>query len=94
LTRAASVLLGIALHADKPEGSTPMDATGAKFITDDVAAVSNWLAANGWTVITSEIGHLPETLAELTEEQQAEVGEFLNALHEHDDAHRVWAAVK
>jgi YebC/PmpR family DNA-binding regulatory protein len=74
----------------------PQGATGAKFITDraDVAAVSKWLAANGWTVITSEIGYLPKSVVELTEEQQAEVGEFLNALDEHDDVHRVWAAVK
>jgi YebC/PmpR family DNA-binding regulatory protein len=74
----------------------PADATGAKFICErtDVAAVSKWLAANGWTVITSEIGYLPKAFTELTEEQQAEVGEFLQALDEHDDVHRVWAAVK
>ena len=74
----------------------PGGATGATFICErtDVATVSKWLAANGWTVITSEIGYLPKTLTELTEEQQAEVGEFLQALDEHDDVHRVWAAVK
>jgi YebC/PmpR family DNA-binding regulatory protein len=72
----------------------PQGATGAKFICDraDVATVSKWLAANGWTVITSEIGYLPKSFTELTEEQQAEVGEFLQALDEHDDVHRVWAA--
>ena len=31
---------------------------------------------------------------ELTEAQQQEVGEFLQELDEHDDVHRVWAAVK
>jgi YebC/PmpR family DNA-binding regulatory protein len=74
----------------------PADATGAKFICDrtDVAAVSKWLTANGWTVITSEIGYLPKAFTDLTEDQQAEVGEFLHALDEHDDVHRVWAAVK
>lgn len=74
----------------------PKDAVGAKFICDrnDVATVSKWLAANGWTVITSEIGFVPKVLSELTEVQGEEVGEFLHALDEHDDVHRVWAAVK
>ena len=74
----------------------PAGALGAKFICErtDVATVSKWLSANGWTVITSEIGYVPNTLSELTEEQQQEVGEFLHALDEHDDVHRVWAAVK
>jgi transcriptional/translational regulatory protein YebC/TACO1 len=30
----------------------------------------------------------------LTEAQRAEVGEFLQALDDHDDVHRVWAALK
>jgi transcriptional/translational regulatory protein YebC/TACO1 len=74
----------------------PKDATGAKFICErtEVATVSQWLSANGWTIITSEIGYVPSTLSELTEQQQEEVGDFLHALDEHDDVHRVWAAVK
>ena len=59
-----------------------------------MAAVSKWLAANGWTVVTSEIGFVPKQFPELTEAQQTEVGEFLHELDEHDDVHRVWAAVK
>jgi hypothetical protein len=38
----------------------------------DVATVSKWLSANGWTVITSEIGYLPKSFADLTEVKQAE----------------------
>lgn len=74
----------------------PKDAAGAKFVCDrnDVATVSKWLVANGWTVITSEIGFVPKVFPELTEEQRDEVGEFLQALDEHDDVHRVWAAIK
>lgn len=74
----------------------PKDAAGAKFICErtDVATVSKWLSANGWTVITSEIGFVPKVCPELTEAQQQEVGEFLQELDEHDDVHRVWAAVK
>jgi transcriptional/translational regulatory protein YebC/TACO1 len=76
---------------DVPEG-----AAGARFITDRAAlhAVSQWLSKNGWTVITSEMGYLAKNFPQLSPEQQAEVGEFLQHLDDHDDVHRVWAAVK
>jgi YebC/PmpR family DNA-binding regulatory protein len=76
---------------DIPEG-----AAGAKFICDraTVVAVSKWLSANGWTVVTSEFGYVPKSFPELTEQQRDEVGQFLHELDEHDDVHRVWAAVK
>ncbi|MFM8469848.1 MAG: YebC/PmpR family DNA-binding transcriptional regulator [Limisphaerales bacterium] len=74
----------------------PEDATGARFITDRTAihAVSQWLAKNGWTVVTSEMGYVPKSFPELNETQRAEVGEFLHDLDEHDDVSRVWAALK
>ena len=74
----------------------PKETAGAKFICErtEVATVSKWLSANGWTVITSEIGYVPKVISELTEAQQDEVGEFLHALDDHDDVQRVWAAVK
>jgi transcriptional/translational regulatory protein YebC/TACO1 len=76
---------------DIPEG-----AAGARFICERAAvhAVSKWLAANGWTVVTSELGYVPKQFQELTDAQRAEVGEFLQTLDDHDDVHRVWAAVK
>lgn len=80
-----------AQNDDIPEG-----AAGARFITERTAihAVTQWLSANGWSVITAEMGYLPKSFPELTEVQRAEVGEFLHALDEHDDVHRVWAAIK
>jgi len=74
----------------------PADRKGARFITDRAAtgAVSKWLSQNGWTVVTSEFGYLPKNFPELTDTQRAEVGEFLQALDDHDDVHRVWAAIK
>ncbi|HEU5396821.1 MAG TPA: YebC/PmpR family DNA-binding transcriptional regulator [Verrucomicrobiae bacterium] len=74
----------------------PENAAGAKFICDRavVAAVSKWLSQNGWTVVTSELGYVPKQFPELTDPQRAEVGEFLQSLDDHDDVHRVWAAVK
>jgi YebC/PmpR family DNA-binding regulatory protein len=76
---------------DIPEG-----AAGARFLSDRAAvhAVSKWLSQNGWKVITSELGYLPKSYPELNDSQRAEVGEFLQSLDDHDDVHRVWAALK
>lgn len=74
----------------------PEDRLGIRFITErpDLHAVSKWLAAHGWTIVTAEFGYLPKNLPTLTEQQRAEVGEFLQALDDHDDVHRVWAAIQ
>ena len=74
----------------------PADKTGARFITDRTAtaSVTNWLKENGWKIVTSEIGYVAKTFPSLTDEQRAEAGEFLQALEEHDDVHRVWTAIK
>jgi YebC/PmpR family DNA-binding regulatory protein len=76
---------------DIPEG-----AAGARFITErtDLHAVSQWLTAHGWTVVTSELGYLAKSFPELTEEERGRAGEFLQTLEDHDDVHRVWAAIK
>ena len=76
---------------DIPEGTA-----GARFITErsDLHAVSEWLAAKGWRVVTSELGYIAKNFPELSEEQRAHTGEFLQTLEEHDDVHRVWAAIK
>jgi len=80
-----------AQNDDIPDG-----VTGGRFITDraTTASVSKWLADHGWTVVTSELGYIAKNFPELSEPQRTEVGEFLEALDEHDDVHRVWAAVK
>jgi len=74
----------------------PADSIGGRFITErtETAAASKWLAANGWTVVTSEIGYTAKQFPTLSDEQQAEVGEFLQALDDDDDVHRVWAAIR
>jgi len=82
------------LHAENDD--IPEGAAGARFITErsDLHAVSQWLATNGWTVVTSELGYLAKNFPELTDEQRAHSGEFLQTLEDHDDVHRVWAAIK
>lgn len=76
---------------DVPEG-----AAGARFLTDrtSVQSVSKWLSQNGWTVVTSELGYVPKQFPELTDAQKADAGGFLQELEDHDDVHRVWAALK
>ena len=71
---------------DIPEGTA-----GTRFICDRTAihAVSSWLSKNGWTVITSEPGYLPKSYPDLSDEQRAEVGDFLQSLDDHEDVHRV-----
>ncbi|MEO8045102.1 MAG: YebC/PmpR family DNA-binding transcriptional regulator [Spartobacteria bacterium] len=83
--------LGHAQNDDIPEG-----ATGARFTTAavDLHAVSQWLGQNGWTVVTSELGYVAKNFPELSEEDRTQVGEFLQLLEDHDDVHRVWAAVR
>ena len=83
--------LSHAENDDIPEGTA-----GARFITEraDLHAVSQWLAANGWTVVTSELGYIAKSFPELTDEQRAHAGEFLQTLEDHDDVHRVWAALR
>jgi len=76
---------------DIPEG-----VAAARFLTERTAtaAVSKWLSQNGWTVVTSELGHVAKQIPALDDAQRAEAGEFLQALEDHDDVHRVWAAIK
>jgi YebC/PmpR family DNA-binding regulatory protein len=83
--------LSTAQNDDIPEGTV-----GARFLTErgDLHAVSQWLAANGWTIVTSELGYVAKNFPELTDEQRAHTGEFLQTLEDHDDVHRVWAAIK
>ncbi len=80
-----------AQNDDIPEG-----ATGARFVTERTAtaAASKWLAANGWTVVTSELGYVAKQFPTLSEQDAIEAGEFLHLLDEHDDVHRVWAAIR
>ncbi len=81
-------------HAENDD--IPEAVTGARFITEraDLHTVSQWLAKNGWTVVTSELGYVAKNFPTLTDGQRTEVGEFLTALDDNDDVHRVWAALK
>ena len=74
----------------------PSKTAGSRFITDRTAihSVSQWLRQNGWTIVTSELGYIAKSYPELGEAERQGVGEFLQALEEHEDVHRVWAALR
>jgi YebC/PmpR family DNA-binding regulatory protein len=81
-----------ALEAEEvPEGQK-----GARFITEikDLDAVSKALKATGWNVIAAEIRYMAKNSTEVSPAARKEVESFLNALDDHDDVHRVYAALK
>ncbi|MHB8521693.1 MAG: YebC/PmpR family DNA-binding transcriptional regulator [Limisphaerales bacterium] len=79
----------------EPE-EVPEGRKGARFLTDikDLDTVSRALKAAGWTVIASEIRYLAKNFPELDDTARKQVVDFLNALDDHDDVHRVYAALK
>jgi transcriptional/translational regulatory protein YebC/TACO1 len=75
---------------------TPAGQKGARFITEirELDAVSKALKAAGWNIIAAEIRYLAKNFPELGETARKQVTDFLNTLDDHDDVHRVYAAVK
>jgi YebC/PmpR family DNA-binding regulatory protein len=75
---------------------TPAGQKGARFLaeTKDLDAVSKALKKAGWNVTAAEIRYLAKEFRELPEPAHKEVVDFLNALDDHDDVHRVYAALK
>lgn len=83
------------LAADDLE-DVPAGAVVARFFTpmNQLDAVSKALKAAGWTITTAELSYRPKEYPELTDEQREEVTAFLQSLDEHDDVHRVHAALR
>jgi transcriptional/translational regulatory protein YebC/TACO1 len=80
-----------ALEAEEvPEGSV-----GARFLTDpkDLAAVSRWLTQAGWKPTASEMRYVAKNRVELPAAHRADVERFLTEIDDHDDVHRVYAAL-
>jgi YebC/PmpR family DNA-binding regulatory protein len=70
--------------------------TGARFFCEskDLDSVSKTLSQFAWTVTLSELSYIAKTFVELNEEQKKEVTEFLLAIDDHDDVHRIYTALK
>lgn len=75
---------------------TPAGTKGARFITEikDLDGVSKALKAAGWNVIAAEIRYVAKNFTDVSGPARKEVEDFLNALDDHDDVHRVYAALK
>jgi YebC/PmpR family DNA-binding regulatory protein len=69
---------------------------GARFITEikDLDHVTKALKVAGWNVTASEIRYVAKNYPELDEKSKKEVVDFLNELDDHDDVHRVYAAMR
>jgi len=83
------------IEALEPE-EVPAGEKGSRYLTDikDLDTVSKTLKAAGWKIISAEIRYLAKNFTELNEAARKEVTDFLNALDDHDDVHRVYATIK
>jgi len=75
---------------------TPEGHKGARFLTEikDLDGVAKYLKKAGWNIVASEIRYVAKNFTALSDTARKEVGEFLTALDDHDDVHRVYAAMK
>jgi len=75
---------------------TPAGQKGARFLTEikDLDLACKALKAAGWNIIAAEIRFLAKNFVNLPEEARKQVAAFLNALDDHDDVHRVYAAFR
>jgi len=68
----------------EPERRYSGRTAGARFITErgDSACGFAWLAANGWSIVASELGYIAKNFPELTDEQRAHTGRILQTLED------------
>ncbi len=75
----------------------PAGQVGARFIAEptDLDAVSKFVAQNGWAVTQSELSYLAKNPLEIEDAvKKKEVTDFLEAIDDNDDVHRVYVALK
>jgi YebC/PmpR family DNA-binding regulatory protein len=80
----------------KSSEGQPQGGTLARFLCamTDLDSVSKTLSTLGWNVLNSELSYLAKNMVDLNTEQLKEVGEFLSEIDDHDDVHRIYAALK
>lgn len=76
-------------------GGDDEELSGGRFFTDltDLDLVTKTLRQAGWSVTTSEMGYIPKETVAVTAEQRQEVEDFLEAIDDHDDVHRIYTAL-
>ena len=60
---------------------------------ENLDVVTKALVARGWSVTSSALSYKATNITEITSEQRTEVEEFLNALDDLDDTHKVYATI-
>jgi YebC/PmpR family DNA-binding regulatory protein len=80
----------------EPLEHVPEGQAGARLFTDltDLDVVTKALRQAGWSVTVSEIGYVPKEPVHLPPDQRKEVEEFLEAIDDHDDVHRIYTALR
>src|SRR3954463_10178658 len=73
------------------EDEVPAGQKGIRFLTEikDLDPVSKALKKMGWTIVSAEIRYVAKSFPEISDSDRKQVVEFLNALDDHDDVHRV-----
>ncbi len=61
--------------------------------TTNLDVLTKALAARGWTIATSAFSYRPTNITEISAAQRKEVEEFLTALDDLDDTHKVFATI-
>lgn len=69
---------------------------GGRFYTEptDLDAVNKKLSDMGWVISKSELAYRAKSEVELSPEQFKDVSDFLGAIDDFDDVHRVYAGIK
>ncbi len=72
------------------------DHIGARFYTEpsDLDSVNKYLSGAGWVITQSEISYVAKNFMDLSSEHKKEVVEFLSAIDEFEDVHRIYTALK
>lgn len=80
----------------EPREDVPAGQTGARFFTDraDLDAVTKSLREAGWSVTLSEMGYVAKEPLDPPPWERKEVEEFLEAIDDQDDVHRIYAALR
>ena len=70
------------------------EGAGARFFTEptDLDTVTSALRDAGWSVTQSELGYEPKEKAQLSPEERLALENFLEAIDDHDDCHRIYSA--
>lgn len=83
-----------AIEAGADDVSDNEDGTFEFFTSvENLDTLTKALAARGWNINSSALSYRATNITEITDEQRKEVEEFLNALDDMDDTHKVYATI-